>query len=842
MTMRSVALAILMSSFGWADVAAQALAGRTTADLTLDGLADEAAWQAVPATSSFRQFDPELDAAPSQRTEFKVLYDEDDLYVFVRAFDTSPDSILRALTRRDVRGPSDQIGIMVDSYHDRRSGYGFWVNPVGVKRDFAFSNDTNQDQSWDAVWDVATSVDAEGWSAEFRIPLSQLRYQAADRHTFGFGIRRVIERLPESVSWPPYDRNTQGMMSQLGTIEGLEGLGRSNRMEMTPYVVTKNVTRPTSGGGFDHPQQIDGGADLKLGITPNLTLNATVNPDFGQVEADPAVVNLSAFESFFGERRPFFVEGTGLYRFQLNCYIVVDCNTNEGLFYSRRMGRSPALRTQNGDARTPTATPIAAALKLTGQRSGGFSFGLLDAVTRHVDGVGGATAEPRTNYAVARVQKDFRNGDAGIDFIGTAVNRANDATTEAYLHESAYAGGLSARTRFGQRNYELVGSLTASRVAGTTDAIVRTQRGSAHYYQQPGDGPSVDSSRTSLSGLGAQIKVGKYGGGITRFETSFVYQSPGLEVNDLGFLRRADMRDWSTWAQLSFQSPTSVYRWLSFNGNTWHRWNTSGDRLEAAVNFNSHMGLHNNWDVHGGGTYRGFGATSCDRCTRGGPLLRQSPGLYPWFGVNADQRRLIQPGMWVNLGYWDDGRSRSTSLEPYLNFRLSTSLTLNLGADYYKANDNTQWLGNFTDSVGVTHHAFAHLDQRTVAFNVRLNYTATPDLTFEFYGQPFASSGTYSDVRELSGTPGAAAYDARFQSYTPPAGTAMSFSSRQLKTNTVLRWEYRPGSALFLVWAHGREAFTPDEPRRPWADDLGEIFDLRADHTFLLKLSYWLNR
>jgi hypothetical protein len=819
-----------------------ATAVRTAVDVTVDGLDTDAVWQGAPAVGSFRQFEPEPDAAPSQRTEFKVAYDEDDLYVFVRAFDSSPDSILRALTRRDVRGPSDQIGVMIDSYHDRRSGFAFWVNPDGVKRDFAFSNDDNQDGSWDGVWDVATRIDGLGWTAEFRIPLSQLRYPAADRHTFGFGVRRQVERYPEGLSWPLFSRTTPGVVSQLGTLDGLEGLGRSNRLEVTPYVVTKNVTRPTTSGGFDHPQELTGGADVKLGITPNLTLNATVNPDFGQVEADPAVVNLSAFESFFGERRPFFVEGTGFYRFQLNCYIVVDCNTNEGLFYSRRVGRSPALRTLNGDATTPTSTPIAAAVKLTGQRAGGLSFGILDAVTRHVGGVGGATAEPRTNYTVARAQQDFRGGDAGIGLIATAVNRANDASTAAYLHESAYVTGLSARNRFGERNYEIVGSLAASRVSGTAAAIARTQTSSAHYYQQPGDGPTVDSTRTSLSGLAAQLKVGKYGGGITRFESSFVYQTVGLEVNDLGFLRRADVRDWSTWGQLAFQSPTRVYRWASFNGNTWHRWNTSGDRLESSVNANGHVGLHNNWDIHAGGTYRGFGATSCDRCTRGGPLLRESPGLFPWFGFNADSRRTVQPGMWVNLGYWDEGRSRNSSLGPYLNFRLSTSLNVNLGMEVYRADDHTQWLGNFTDSLGVTHHAFAHLDQRTVSFNVRVNYTAMPDLTFQFYGEPFASSGSYSDVRELSSTPSAESYVARFEPYTPPTGTAMSFSFRQVRTNAVLRWEYSPGSALFLVWAHGREAYTPDEARRPWQDDLGELLDLDADNTFLLKVSYWLNR
>jgi hypothetical protein len=819
-----------------------AWAAQTPVELTVDGLDDEPVWGTAQRVPDFRQFDPELDAPPSFPTEFRVAYDQDDLYVFVRAFDAHPDSIMRALSRRDVRAPSDQIGVMIDSYLDRRSGFAFWVNPDGVKRDFAFSNDANQDGSWDGVWDVATRVDSLGWTAEFRIPLSQLRYGSADRHTFGFGVRRQIERYPESSSWPPYSRTTPGIMSQLGTLEGLEGLGRSNRVEATPYVVTKNVTRPAGGGAFEHPQEVSVGADLKVGLTPNLTLDATVNPDFGQVEADPAEVNLSAFETFFGERRPFFVAGTGLYAFSLNCYIVVDCNTNEGLFYSRRIGRSPALLDVYGDATTPTATPIAAAAKLTGRTSSGFSFGLLDAFTRHVGGAGDSTVEPRTNYAVLRAQQDLRGGDAGFGWIATAVNRSNDVVTSPFLHESAYVTAANFRNRFGGRNYELTGQVALSRVAGSREAIARTQTGSVHYYQQPGDGVAVDSARTSLGGYAAQLKLGKYGGGITRFETSFVTQSPGFEVNDLGYLRRSDIRDWSTWASLNFQSPTSVYRWAAVNANTWHHWTTSGARIESAINVNGHMGLHNNWDIHAGGTFGRLGGAWCDRCTRGGPLLRRAPGIFPWFGFNADSRRLVQPGMWVNLGFWDDGRSRSVSLGPYLQLRLSTSLTARLGANVYRADDDSQWLGNFTEGPGVTHHAFAHLDQRTVSMNVRLSYTATRDLTFEFYGEPFASSGIFSDVREVSGAPGAADYDARFQPYVAPAGTRTSFSFRQIKTNTVLRWEYRPGSTVFLVWAHGRQDYAEDVGRRPWQDDLSGLMDLQADHTFLLKVSYWLNR
>ena len=807
--------------------------------IRVDGVDSEAAWRTASAFSGFREFAPEQDADPSFPTEFRVLYSPSDLYVFVRAFDDRPDSIMRALSRRDTRAPSDQIGILIDSYNDRRTGFSFYVNPDGVKRDFAIFDDGAEDASWNGVWDVATQVDSLGWAAEFRVPLAQLRYADADEHVFGFGVRREIERYTERLSWPLYRRTAAGFISQLGRLHGLSELGSPRRIEVAPYVLTKNITRLGSGPeASGRAQEATAGADLKFGWGPNVTVDATVNPDFGQVEADPAVLNLSAFETFFRERRPFFLEGTGLYSFSLNCYIVVDCGTNEGLFYSRRIGRRPALGGVYGDATTSTSTPIAGALKLTGRRAGGLSFGVLDAVTGRVEGTDGRTVEPRTNYAVLRAQQDLRDGDAGFGWIATAVHRDLDEWTAPFLHESAYVTGAHFRTRFAERKYEVQGSFAASRVTGNGEAIERTQRSAAHYFQQPGDRPAVDSERTALNGYSAQIKVGKYAGGVTRFESSYVHQSAGFEPNDLGFLRRADVRDWSTWAALSFQDPTRLYRWAQVNGNTWHHWNTSGTRLEAALNFNAHAGLHNNWDVHAGGTVSGLGETYCDRCTRGGPLLRQSVGVFPWFGVNADRRRTLAPGIWVNLGYWDEGASRSRSLSPYLNIRVSGSLRANVGVSIYHAQDDSQWLGNFADAGEATHHAFAHLDQRTLSLNARLSYTATPDLSFEFYGEPFASSGEYSQVREVV-APRAGAYLDRFAAFEPPQGTPTSFSARQLRTNTVLRWEFRPGSTLFLVWAHGREEFLLDRPRRAWRDDFSGLFDLPTDDTFLVKVAYW---
>jgi hypothetical protein len=809
----------------------------------IDGRSDDQIWQTAPKFNQFRQFEPRVDAEPSFRTEFQAAFDEGNLYVFVRMFDPHPDSIMRALSRRDVRGPSDQIKLLIDSYDDKRSGFEFAVNPDGVKRDFSMSNDGNEDGSWNGIWDVATTVDSLGWTAEFQIPLSQLRYASAPQHTFGFGVWRDIERYRERVSWPLWSPNRSGIASQLGRLTGLAGITTARRLEVTPYAVTKNVQRVRPPNQrFERNQQITIGGDLKFGITPNVTLDATVNPDFGQVEADPAVVNLTAFETFFAERRPFFVEGTGLYQFQLNCYIVVDCSTNEGLFYSRRIGRSPALRDLYGNSETATSTPIAAATKLTGRVRNGLSFGLLDAVTPRVEGSENRTVEPMTNFAVLRAQQDLRGGEAGISLIATAVNRSLDHLTDPFLHDGAYATGATFRNRFANGQYELAGQFAASHVTGSQDVIYRTQRNSVHYFQQPGDDYAVDSSRTSLSGHSEQLKFGKYGGGITRFETSVVRQSAGFEVNDIGFLRRADLLDWSTWAALSFRDARGIYRWAQVNANHWETWNTSGLRLENAFNMNGHMGLRNNWDVHLGGTLGRVTESYCDRCTRGGPALRQSRGFFPWGGFNTDSRKTISGGMWVNLNFSDEGKSHGSSFSPYVNFRLSSQLQANLGTGFSHDINNTQWYNNFTDGTGTTHHAFARLDQRTVSMNVRINYTFTPDLTFEFYGQPFVAKGSYSDVRELSATPDADSYDDRFQPYTLPPNSRTAFEIRQLRTNAVARWEYRPGSTLFLVWAHGRQDQVNARRDQPWTRDYRELFDLHPDNTFLIKLAYWLNR
>lgn len=804
----------------------------------LDGKDTDDVWRTARPITEFLQHRPNEGAPARFPTEARVAFDPQNLYVFVRAYDPAPDSIPRYLVRRDQDTPSDQITVFVDSYHDRRTGYEFIVNPVGVKMDLAVYNDGNEDIAWNGVWEVATLIDSLGWTAEFRIPLSQLRYSTS-ASTFGFSIWREIRRFNEQVSWPLWRVSQPGFVSQWGDLTGLSGLATPKRAELTPYLVTRNEPRFASSG-IERNQALTVGGDLKYAISSNLILNATVNPDFGQVEADPGVLNLSAFETFFNERRPFFVEGKGLFSLPVNCTAVNDCSTGEGFFYSRRIGRAPSLAGRYGDASSPTATTILGAAKVTGRTAGGFSLGVLDAVTGREQSGHGETLEPATNYAVVRANQDLDGGNTSVGAMFSGVNRSMDRFTADFLHRSAYAGAVDARRRMGR--FEVSGQFGLSRVEGTPEAILLTQTSSVHNFQRPDGANRVDSSRTSLTGTDLELHFAKVGGELTRFQTSYVRRSEGFEVNDLGFLRQADLQSWSTWFAFRFNRPNTVFKRLQWNMNWWQYWTIDGLSTERAFNTNTHTQFQNDWWLHAGGTIGQLGQTFCDRCARGGPALRQEPYLAPWAGIEGNNLWPVVPYMWVNYFRGDDGRSESLSLSPELDFKFSSRFTSALSLDYTWNHDDSQWFGNFTDLGGVTHYTFAHLDQKTMGITLRANYTFTPTASLQVYAQPFISKGTYSEVRELN-QPRAARYEDRFQPYADPAvaDDPGGFNFKQFRSNVVFRWEYRPGSTLFLVWSQGREAFAPREGARGFGHNLGDLFGQRADDVFLVKLSYWFD-
>ena len=823
--------------------AADAVAVPSTSPIVLDGRLNEEIWQQAPPVVDFVQRDPAEGAEPSQRTEARIAYDEGALYVAVRAFDSDPDSIVGILTRRDQRSPSDWIRIVVDSYFDRRSAYEFGVNPVGVKTDRYYFNDGQSDDSWDAVWDVQVEKDAEGWRAEFRIPFSQLRFNNTSGGPVGFSILREVGRLAETSTWPLLSRNANGFVSQFGELRGLRMSGAPKRFELMPYSLGKVDTRqvdetdpltdsPDPGGSV--------GLDLKYAVTPGLTLTATANPDFGQVEADPAVVNLDAFETFFPERRPFFVEGSGTFRFNMDCN---DGNCT-GMFYSRRIGRAPqgsAVVSEDEYYKQPDAATIIGAGKLTG-RLAGFSIGALTAVTAREDaeiaaagevGYRSQTVEPLTGYTVLRARREFQN-QSSLGFMATSTNRQFDAAV-GYLADDAYAGGLDYDWRLSQM-YSISGYLAGSHVAGNTVAIQRLQENNVHAFQRPdADYLDVDPDATTLQGHGGSVSFGKISGESTRFSTYVGYKSPGFDTNDLGFMRRADEKNQSNWFQWRNFKPGKYVRTRNFNINQYSGWNFGGDRLYSGGNINSHWTFTNYYSIGGG--YNLDAAPFRDRVTRGGPGVLGNPTrLNVWYYANTDNRKALS--LFYNGSHWADTKNSSRQdINPGVNWRATSSITLNLGFRYAINHDDSQWVTNEELVDGTTRYVFGRIDQKTVSITTRFNYTMTPTLSLQMYAEPFVSAGDYSNYKELVDGR-AEQYEDRYKPYA--YGSSADFNIRSFRTTNVLRWEYRPGSQLFLVWQQGKQDFQ-EQGDFQFGRDFGGVFSAPAHNVFLVKFSYWFN-
>ena len=834
--------------------ATQARASRATVAPVLDGRTDDPAWADAQVIDQFLEYEPNEGKETRFRTEVRVTYDDRYLYVLARMYDPAPDSIMSLLSRRDVRTNSEQLKLVIDSYHDRKTAFQFITNPAGVKRDYYVTADQNEDPSWDAVWDVATKIDSVGWVAEFRIPFSQIRYAPGDEHTFGLLIVRDIARTGQRLSWPLFHRAVQGYVSQAGTLDGIGRLPSARRLEILPYAVAKNDTRDFGAsrpglGRYDHPNKLTAGADIKYGLSSNLTLDATINPDFGQVEADPAQLNLTAFETFFDERRPFFLEGAGIFEFNTSCGDIDSGCT--GLFYSRRIGRNPQLAGHYGDATSPTSTPIAAATKLTGRLANGFSVGLLEAVTQRVDGVqvlNGelAAIEPRTNYAVVRLQRDNADGKGDVGLMLTGVNRALDVGSSPLLRNSAYTGGLDVRRRFADDRYEFRAYMAASDVRGSAAAIAQLQANNVHAYQRPDDGIAYDPTRTSMRGDAERISFSKFGGGITRFQTVYQRFSPGFESNDLGYQQRADEQLFRNWFSLNFNTPSSWYNRAFFNFNAQQRWSTEGLVLGNNVNQNLHVQLPSQWWVHFGTNVNELNTAYSDREARGGPALRRSRSGSFWGGVATDSRNAVTGSLWGGAWKGDEGRSWNGWYNPQAELRVSSRFSTLLGINVSRNADDKQFYSTYGD-VGndTTHYTFARLDQTTIGLSTRLNFTATPNLSMQFYAEPFQSNGRFSNLRELA-DPRAASYGDRFKPYGGKPGQFDGFNYRQFRSNAVLRYEYRPGSTLFAVWQQGRSNYlVPGDEGYQGEYSLSRDYNTALrDHpnnTFLVKWSYWIN-
>nr|MBC8479243.1 carbohydrate binding family 9 domain-containing protein [FCB group bacterium] len=592
---------------------------KTAVPPKLDGVFNETCWNLVEWSGGFTQHSPDDGAAPSQETAFKILYDHRYLYIAYRAFDNEPDLISKRLSRRD-HFEGDWVEINIDSYFDQRTAFSFTASVSGAKGDEFISEDGNSwDGNWDPIWDFEAVTDSLGWSAEVRIPLSQLRFGSKEEHVWGIQLTRRIFRLEERSTWQYTPRDETGWVSNFGELHGINGIKAQKQIEILPYMVTQlEDYKPETENPFAPGRELASkyGLDGKIGITSDMTLDLTINPDFGQVEADPSQVNLSAFETYFQEKRPFFIEGRNIFDYQVTSAAWGGDYSSDNLFYSRRIGRPPQWypdpdSNHEDDTwehiRIPDNTRILGAFKLSGKTKDGLSIGMLESMTARefgeIDSLGQRqhpTVEPQTNYFVGRLQKDYDNGNTILGGILTTTNRfgIKDKPFDALLHRQAYTGGLDLFHRWMDNTYYISANAIFSQVNGSEEAILNTQLAPARYYQRPDIcHVSVDSSRTSLSGHGGTLKFGKSSGRRIEYETGVTWRSPGLELNDMGYLQKADQINHWTWIGLRFREPRGIFNEIGLNFNESMHWDYAGKKVHNKMNINGHLNFKTLWNA-----------------------------------------------------------------------------------------------------------------------------------------------------------------------------------------------------------------------------------------------------
>lgn len=839
----------------------------------IDGRIDEECWEQVDWGGDFVQWEPHEGKPPSQQTAFKILYDDEALYFAARAFDDEPDKIESLLARRD-RFPGDWVEINIDSYHDLRTAFSFTSSVSGTRGDEFVSNDGNDwDGNWDPVWELKTHVDELGWTLEARIPLSQLRFGDQEDQVWGIQVQRNLYREQERSLWQPKDKNESGWVSRFGELHGIQNISGGRKVELLPYGLTKGERYEgiaddpfNDGSSADFSLGLDG----KVGVTSNITADFTLNPDFGQVEADPSEVNLTAFESFFSEKRPFFIEGSNILDFQIAPSIAGGSFTQDNLFYSRRIGRRPQHSPDLADgeyADVPVNTSILGAAKLTGKTTSGLSIGILESVTAKEKasvatpgGVHQETVEPATNFFVGRVQQDLNQANTRIGTMFTTVHRGITDSYLSFLHDEAYSGGLDFIHQWNDKTWYVAMNGAVSHVRGSADALYETQTSSRRYYQRPdNDYTTLDPERTSLTGHAGSLRLAKISGGNFRFETGAAWRSPGFEINDVGFLREADQINQFTWAGYSIRKPFSVFRSFSFNTNQWLDWDFGGTNLNRQFNGNFNAQLKNAWRF-GAGLTRGLEWVS-NTALRGGPSSRWPGYTSSWFWVNSDDRKRFYYGFGGNFLDADEGSHKRRNGWVYASFRPSNAVRLSMEPWFTRNRPEMQYIDTSTNG-DADRFLFGRMDQKTFGLTLRLDYSITPNLTVQYYGAPFISSGEYRDFKRIT-DPHADQYRSRFHEFTEGEITYSEedevylvdengdgsaeysfdrpdFNFKDFNSNLVVRWEFQAGSTLYLVWSQARSQFV-GRGEFSIRHDMNDLFDVHPHNVFLIKINKWFS-
>jgi hypothetical protein len=829
--------------------------------IAVDGRLTEAAWVQAIWMTDFVQKMPNEGAAPSDSMRIALVYDGDALYVGARMYSRDPSKLQAPLSRRDNTAQADHLWVSFDTYHDRRTAYSFGVTASGVRMDWYHPGDNEYelDMGFDPVWEANAVIDALGWTAEMRIPFSQLRFTDRPVQVWGFNADHWNPATSEDVFWIPVPTNQTGWSSWMGELVGIEGIQPSRRLEIVPYAASEARYTSVSGAGdpFNNGANLTGrfGADLKMGLGPNMTLDATVNPDFGQVEADPAVVNLSAFEVFFDERRPFFTEGGQLLR-----------GNGPSHFYSRRIGAAPACAASGDYVDCAQNATILGAAKVTGRLASGMSVGGLAAVTarehaRTYDSTtstfGKTLVASPAGYGVARVQQELGASRSVVGVTLTTVQRDLDPVLAPRFTKQAYTGGADWVLRWMRGTYVLRGWLGFSHVRGEAAAIDRVQRSPVHFFQRPdADYVDYDPTRTSLSGSVANLEFAKNGG---NFVGGFGYgwESPGYEPNDAGRLGNADGRFGFLNVQYRQTKPRGKLQNWSVGVYNATEYNFGGDRQYFVTEPYVNLTFRNFWNFNTYFDY--FPRAFSNSATRGGPLMATTAS---WNWVGQLSSSFGARNSWnARLYYGEDELGAETyRISGRLSVRPSTAFELSATPNYLRAFTSRQYVATFGGGSPATYggrFVFAVVDQSTFLLQLRANYTLGPDLTLEVYAEPFAASGRYYGFGELTqprtfnlreyGTGGTTIARDTAGNYvvTDNAGADTlridnpDFNVLSFRSNAVLRWEWRPGSTLFLVWAQNREE-EDSRGRLVGFRDLTDSFGAPGANFFAVKVSYWI--
>lgn len=883
--MRSLSFIIIITFFAQAQTEVfdpedyrnrEVIAIRLENPLNIDGILDESLYS-TKANGPFIQFEPHNGVLGSEDTKFWIGYDDNALYIGAMMYDSSPDSIVARMSRRDPNGESSDILYMViDSYYDKRSGFWFGINPVGSIADGTISNDSNFNDSWDGIWDGQGRINENGWSSEVRIPFSQLRFNKAAENIMGIGLSRRIHRRNEMDFFTFIARDESGMVSHFATLRGIKNINPPKRLEITPYVTGNyGILKTEEENPFynGNVSDINIGTDLKVGIGNNLTIDATINPDFGQVEVDPSVINLSAFETFYREKRPFFLEGAGIFRFGVGGPTNrMNFGTMEPtFFYSRRIGSYPSKYPDGDWVKMTSATSILGATKISGKITDTWAIGGVSAITRRefanvrIDNENSEVeVEPFTSYNLFRTLKEFNQGRQGLGLVVTHVNRQfDDKSLMDLLSDNSTVIGIDGWSFLNQeKDWVIGGWLGYSNVKGSTDYIYDLQQNSARYYQRPdADHIELDPKKTSLNGFAGKFTVNKETGKIS-FNSSVQFISPGFENNDMGLNFRADKINQHVSIGYKWLEPGKTFQLAMLNTAYMTNHNFAGDKISEMAFLFGFARFNNFWTIN---PIIGVGPrTLSDQKLRGGPMVISPAGMWSRLYVRTDSRKSIIMGLGGNYQKSEKG-SYSFRMSPEIEMNLGTRLRLEFEPGYSKQVQIAQYIDSFDDETAVdmfgSRHIVAQIDRETISAEFRIDYTFTPKLSFQAYVQPYITVGSYSHFKEFERPE---SYD--FVEYGKDSNMEIikdgddgyclypngsdgnsldienpDFNYKALVGSAVLRWEFRPGSTLYVVWTrNGSDEQNPGVLN--FNRDIKNLFKAESDNVFAVKLTYWFGK